>query len=104
MTVKKVGNEMKVRIGIDPWIGITGEHIVSDDLLCTIRQKNIATCICPRYKHRFVLELGCCCICNLGRYYDVYYHCIFPYPHWGCVLPIYGISKLCLDLEVQHPL
>ena len=22
-------------------------------------------------------------------------------PIWGCVLPLYGMSKLCLDLEVQ---
>ena len=43
MDVKKVGNEMKVRIGIDTWIGIIGDHNVSDDLVGTLRQKNIST-------------------------------------------------------------
>ena len=58
MVVKKVGNEMKVRIGIDTWIGITGDHNVSDDLVGTLIQNNISTCRCLRSKHRFVLELG----------------------------------------------
>ena len=58
MDVKKVGNEMKVIIGIDPWIGITGEHNISDDLVGTLIQNNISTCRCLRSKHRFVLELG----------------------------------------------
>ena len=30
------------------------------------------------------------CICKFIRYYDVYYHCMLFYPHWGCVYPLAG--------------
>ena len=38
---------------------------------------------------------------NYRIYSDVYYHCMLLYLHWRCVLPLYRMSKLCLDIEVH---
>ena len=35
---------------------------------------------------------------------DAYYYCMLLYTHWGCVLPLYGMSKLGLYLELQPSL
>ena len=60
---------------------------------------------CVVGKHaEFNYEKGKLMYCNYGIYSDVYYHCMLLYLHWRCVLTLYGMSKLCLDLEFQPPL
>ena len=56
------------------------------------------------YCHIIWMGSLCWCTCNFTIQFDGYYHCMLLYPHWGCVLPLYGMSKLCLDLDVQPQL
>ena len=42
-----------------------------------------------KYQRKPLAYLGTCLecwfICNFGRYYHVYYHCMLLYSHWGCI-------------------
>ena len=37
----KVGNGLRVRLGVDPWTGIEGKHLLSYHLLATLKQKGL---------------------------------------------------------------
>jgi hypothetical protein len=37
----KVGNGLRVRLGVDPWTGSEGKHLLSDHLLATLKQKGL---------------------------------------------------------------
>jgi hypothetical protein len=37
----KVGNGLWVRLGVDPWMGSKGKHLISEPLLSTLKQKGL---------------------------------------------------------------
>jgi hypothetical protein len=39
----KVGNELRVRLGADPWMGSEGKHILSDHLIHSLRLKGLVS-------------------------------------------------------------
>jgi hypothetical protein len=39
----KVGNELRVRLGVDPWMGSEGKHLLSNHLIHSLRLKGLVS-------------------------------------------------------------